>query len=295
MNEVNPDEPNREAPLRVAATCSDRWRVGAAAWHSRGLVAFPAWWVGHRQPTSRAYRLIAVDEGAPLEEREEASQRLANLAIAAEAVRHVAVPSVFDSQLDRPPFFLVQPWLSHRPLDCRLASPVAWTFSRLLWIARQIAEVVACGHERGRAHLALGPDHVLIDSRDRVAVVGWSRARWIGEPYGWPSPKPAIAFAAPEQSAAGCVTGREDVFSLGAVVQWMMRRARDTQDERSDAASAALRHSAGARTLHQLVADMREVAPQRRPSIHFVLEALLALEIEQLGDEHPVSFSLDED
>ena len=68
------------------------------------------------------------------DERNQAIDRLSREAIATEQILHPNVIRLLDAELDKPTFFLVQPWIEGRTLD-RLFSRVPYLpLTRMLWV-----------------------------------------------------------------------------------------------------------------------------------------------------------------
>ncbi len=281
-------------PARVAWLNETAWCVGREVARSGTLVSHLVKVAGAVEPRSIEYRLI---EPAPTESpdrRDRAHHALARIVVSAETVRHQAVPPVVACALDRPPYGVILPWGECVPLHVWRTQQSDLSLSRLLWVARQLVEVVGACYEKHRAHLNLIPEHVLICPRDRVTVVGWSRSRWHGEswkPWELHAAAPCL-FRAPELAGTGGdVNGSEDIYSLGALIHLMV------SGDRAGQCRECASQGADARPLLTTVEPLcpnelsvlvnRMLAPTmaQRPSIWNVLDTLLGLEIDHLGDQ----------
>ncbi|HMP78359.1 MAG TPA: protein kinase [Pirellulaceae bacterium] len=279
--------------LQLAGT---DWLLGHQVSQTASLVSHLAKPANAMEHGAVEYRIVRPLPTNSVERQDEAHRALARLAVSAESIRHQAVLSLVASELDQPPFALVLPWVTARPLPAWRAREMELSLSRMLWIARQIAEVVAVCRERSRVHTRLVPPHILVCPRDRVSVVGWSRSRWQGdlwtdedlqdESFPW--------FLAPEMSIPGhSLTGCEDVFALGAILHYLVSGRLGFSANELDGPSGNLQwlpHLCAVEPLcpgelATLVESMLSPTPCLRPPMHHVLDALLGLEIDHLGDE----------
>jgi len=149
----------------------------------------------------------------------------------------------------------------------------------------RIAEAVAFAHARGVVHRDLKPQNVMIGAFGEVLVLDWGLAKVLDDPRtgenGGLAARPRLpgdtgegavlgtpGFMAPEQQAgaSAAVDARADVFSLGALLQWLS----------AEEAPAALR-AISLEAMAQLPAD-------RYPSV-----AALAADVERFLDGAAVS------
>ncbi len=93
---------------------------------------------------------------------------------------------------------------------------------QVLTVARQTAEALRYGHERGIYHRALSPSMILLGEAGEVKLVGYGAARNVvgnlqilAERFG-----DTPFYVAPEQALEGGaeIDGRADIFSLGAIL-----------------------------------------------------------------------------
>lgn len=163
-------------------------------------------------------KLIAPDlDGV---ERHQAIDRLSRESMATEQIVHPNVIRLLDSELDRPSFFLIQPWIEGRSLD-RLFSRVPYLpLTRMLWVLRQITEGVRAGHEKSRAYLGLDPTHVLLGKTGRATLIGWSQSHAFGERAWLPHDRTQAArYSAPETFEDAYIADpSSDIYSLGALI-----------------------------------------------------------------------------
>ena len=225
-----------------------------------------------------------------------AIERLGREAIATEQINHPNINRLLDAELDRAPFFLVQPWIHGRSLDGLLSRSPHLSLSRMLWVLRQTAEGVRAGHEKGRVYLGLEPAHVLIGKTGRVSLIGWSQSHLLDEQAWLPRNHLQMArYMAPECfEAAYYATPASDVYSMGALIYHALAmqppfegqtfediEERHLNDIPEDLIIA--QPDCPAR-LGALVKQMLAKNPVARPSFRTVLNELISIEIEYLSD-----------
>jgi len=225
-----------------------------------------------------------------------ALDRLGREAIATEQIVHNNVIRLLDAELDRAPFFLVQPWMPGRSFDRFQSANKQTTLNRLVWVARQVTEAIHAGHEKGRVHLGIDPSHVLLSRTGRVTMIGWSQSHPVGELAWMPHDQVQMAmYTAPECFLTSYRADfASDVYSLGAFIyKSLCRRAPFEGQSVKDIAEAAtksmtidlmIKQPLCPPALYRLVRKMLDRNPAKRPNMRMVLESLIAIEIEHLCD-----------
>ena len=234
------------------------------------------------------------------DERNQAIDRLSREAMATEQILHPNVIRLLDAELDKPTFFLVQPWIEGRTLD-RLFSRVPYLpLTRMLWVLRQIAEGVRAGHEKSRAYLGLDPTHVLLNKTGRATLIGWSQSHAFGEKAWLPHDRTQAArYSAPETFHDDYIaTPASDVYSLGAMIYRSLAMTPPIPGEDVDSLRAAHQDTiaedliivqpACPPRLASLTKQMLAKDPLMRPSSCEVLDELIAIEIEHLSNNSMV-------
>lgn len=225
-----------------------------------------------------------------------ALDRLGREAIATEQIVHSNVIRLLDAELDKAPFFLVQPWMPGSSFDRFQSATTQTTLNRLVWVARQVAEAINAGHEKGRVHLGIDPSHVLLGRTGRVTMIGWSQSHPVGQLAWMPHDRVQLAmYTAPECFQTSYrASFASDVYSLGALIYKSLCRRAPFEGPSVKAISQAatksmaidlmIKQPACPVALYRLVRKMLDRNPAKRPTMRYVLESLIAIEIEHLCD-----------
>jgi serine/threonine-protein kinase len=152
-------------------------------------------------------------------------QRFIREAQAAGQMSHPGIVTIHDIAEDasgQP--FLVMEFIEGIALD-RLLLPGAerLPLERCLDIGIQVAEALEYAHRRGVIHRDIKPANILLtnDGRAKIADFGIAKLAGVqltqtGQMMGTP------AFMSPEQFSGDAVDARSDLFSLGAMLYWMV-------------------------------------------------------------------------
>lgn len=261
--------PVAAAQPSVATRLLGIWRLGqriGAGSHSLLSVAQPADSVGN---TRWDYVVRSIPQTA---DRGEAIAQLRRFAAAAAVARHPHLIAVLHSSLENAEPFLVMPRLADRSLADLLASGAIQPLPVVLWMVRQTAEASSALHQSGFVHGDIKPENVLLSPRGHATLIDLGFARRSGElPDGVFRGSPD--FAAPELiDGTAAVSPAADCFALGRLL-WQLLSLTDR---------SALT-AAGIDAVADLIAELVDAEPKRRPTAETVASRLIRLEIETLG------------
>jgi len=156
----------------------------------------------------REVALKVVDASAAVEAR------------TAAALEHPSIVPVHDTgTLPDGRVFIVMRLVPGQPLD-RAVTP-AMPLSERIAIFRKICEASAFAHSKGIVHRDLKPANILVGAFGEVAILDWGVARpvsAVSSAAGTPD------FMAPEQAAGAPPHPSADLYSLGAILRFLLPR-----------------------------------------------------------------------
>jgi serine/threonine protein kinase len=186
-----------------------------------------------------AIKLIRPDFG----DDQNAQRRFVHEARALARLTHPYVVGVFDCGQAGDLFYFVMEYVDGTSLR-RLIAQKAVTDRDVLDFLPQIGEALQHAHENGVVHRDVKPENILVDRRNRVRLVDFGLAKWLGSAAGRDPDEGRVAgtwgYMAPEQvSAPETVDHRADVFSTGVVCYEMLTGEVPRDDRRPPSARAA--------------------------------------------------------
>lgn len=103
--------------------------------------------------------------------------------------------------------------------DLRAHNAVEWGDAEILSLALSLARAVRELHQNGVVHADISPGNVLLDHKGGIRLVDFGQAALVGKCL---SGAVTPAFSAPE-SVTGCAAHpAQDVYSIGAILQWLL-------------------------------------------------------------------------
>ncbi len=271
---VRPIAPNSSTPDRILGI----WRLGQRLAQGSGsdlYLAQPADSCGNPRYD---YVLKTVRQGdsgnaanssGPSSIRE--SQRRITQAIHAAGVSHPNLIAVLDASDSPHSPYLVMPRLESVTMDQRTCQIETFAVPVALWWTRQIAQALEKLHSAGWVHGNVVPANVLVDSKGHATLIDLGFAAQIHTPL-HRTFRGAPDYASPEL-AAGTTAALPamDTFALGRML-W------------ENLAAAAPVARSVMEPIADLIESMVAADPRDRPAIKDVVQRLLTLEIETLGE-----------
>lgn len=158
----------------------------------------------------------------------------------------------------------------------------------LIRYAVQLCELLQYMHEMDSGPIIfrdIKPSNIMIDSRDHVRLIDFGIARkHSADRQADTVPLGTIGFAAPEMLERGYSDTRSDLYSLGATLYYLLSEGRTYIAAKQ---SLHLQGGARERMLSELVAQLLDDIPERRPStaseVRSMLEQCLESEKVRMG------------
>jgi Tol biopolymer transport system component len=161
-------------------------------------------------------------------------QRFAREALAASALAHPHIVTVYQTDSDGDRDFIVMELIHGTTLASLIGAP-GWDLRRALRYAIGIADAIGAAHDAGIVHRDLKPGNVMVDERDCVKVLDFGLAttpplRQEGADGGESATTLTISAAvvgtlsymSPEQAQGKPVDTRSDIFSFGSMLHEMV-------------------------------------------------------------------------
>ncbi len=184
---------------------------------------------------------VVDDEGRPFALKrlrrelvsDEGLSRLRREATAASALEHPNIVR-FVTLVEHEGFpHIVMEYLEGRTLKKLLAGERRLDLAGALQVALQVAEALACAHEKGIVHRDLKPGNILLTNSAQVKLLDFGIAKMLAvAQVSGLSPQERLTksgeilgtrgYMAPEQARGEAVDARADVFSFGCVLYQML-------------------------------------------------------------------------
>jgi uncharacterized protein YndB with AHSA1/START domain/tRNA A-37 threonylcarbamoyl transferase component Bud32 len=171
-------------------------------------------------------RPVAIKLIRPDFDNEDSQQRFLREARSLAKLTHPYIVNVFDCGKAGDLFYFVMEYVEGHSLR-HLIAQRSVSERDVVDFLPQIGEALQCAHESGIVHRDVKPENVLVDRRNRVRLVDFGLAKWLGaSTRAEPSDKLVAGtwgYIAPEQiSMPENVDHRADIFSTGVVCYEML-------------------------------------------------------------------------
>ena len=199
-----------------------------------------------------------------------AIEMLAREAQAGRQVSHPHLIAILESQLKRPPQFLVMPWLEGATLQAYTAARRLLDPPAVLWIARQTAEALDALDQAGWMHGDIKPSNIFLSPQGHATLLDLGFARHRDETAEGPR---AIAgtgyYLAPEHvSSVYRPDIRSDIYSLGIVLYQLLAGRLPLEGETFEQMAVAHKQTAPL--------NLRRMAPHVPPRVAELVHRMLA-------------------
>jgi len=213
-------------------------------------------------------------------------------------VTHPHLVAILGARVQRPPYFVVMPWLTGQTLARREEGGRPMDLPLALWTARQVGEALDALDAAGWMHGDVKPGNVFISPEGHATLLdlGFARRR---DETGWAIDRCVMGtynYIAPEMITSALRPDiRSDIYSLGVVLfEALSGRLPFEGDDLAglatqhiEARPPELRHLVPQLPIGvtRLVHEMLAKEPLRRPQTPAeLIERLVALEIETFGE-----------
>lgn len=220
---VSASERSQRVQARVGEVVCDKWRLGSVL----GVGGIAAVYAATHRNGKRVAIKVIHDEHS---HRDDVRERFLEEGYAANKVGHPGIASILDDGvMDDGAAFLVMDLLDGETLEQRFErSEKPLGAEEVLSIADQVLSVLAAAHASGIVHRDIKPENIFVTRAGEVKVLDFGIAHIVdsrrerntqdGFTMGTP------AFMPPEQALGRTelISGRTDVWSLGATMYWLL-------------------------------------------------------------------------
>lgn len=210
-------------------------------------------------------------------------------------ITHNNLVSVLSSDVDAPPFYLVQPYLEGVTLQQSSSNQNLLSVPFVLWAARQTAQALRALHNRHWLHGDVNPTNIVVSPQGHVTLIDLGLARRCDARPEEQAVEGTLGYMAPETFVPTRALGAAaDIYSLGVMLfeQFTGRLPFDQADPARLAAAHLREQPPCARTIRPqlpsrvawLVKRMLSKEPLRRPATEELIDLLVDLEVELFAE-----------
>jgi eukaryotic-like serine/threonine-protein kinase len=223
----------------------------------------------YRARDTRLGRTVAIIEvAAAITDDPERRATFSEQARASLVLSHPNIAALYELDDDRGQLYLVREFVAGQTLTSEMGGR-PMNPRRALELVIQIADALAAAHAAGIVHRGLTPDHVIVTPKGNAKVLDFGLATWSGA---------GTEYMPPEQTRAGPVDHRADIFSLGMVLFEMLTGKLPSRGTGS-ADLASSRHRSLPPELDPILAR----ALAARPDDRYDSAAVLAADLRTIG------------
>lgn len=240
------------------------WRLGAPLHQGSGYTVCRA------QPIDAA-NSPRWDYAIKFGETNEAKLGIAQALSVSAAVSHPNLVAALDGSTSGGRAYVVMPLLEGHTMHWHLDHGAPKPLPVALWLVRQICQALTAMHAAGWIHGDIKPENVIVGNNGHVTLIDLAFAQLGTLTQSVPF-RGTPDYAAPELLVnASTVSPASDTYAVGRIL-WHWLTHVDTSSE------------VLLSPVCELVEQMTDDAPQQRPAPEQVVQTLLRLEIDSLGD-----------
>lgn len=146
-------------------------------------------------------------------------------AMAAAPLRHPGVVRIYSAGVERGTPYIVMEYVAGGALDRFLRRNERLSWQNAFYVARQVADALACAHRHGIIHRDVKPANIMLDREGRVHLTDFGIANVTAGAENQPASRGfagTLHYMSPEQCAGGDVGAATDLYSLGVTLYQMM-------------------------------------------------------------------------
>lgn len=184
------------------------------------------------------YRLFTPRIGLDPSGYQRAIERISSRVTISQLFSHPRLVPLVDAELDRPPFFWVEPAIDSPTLGQFLtgsAPPV----SQVVWLIRQIGQLACLAHEHFRTLSGFAPQQIRIGEDGRISLGGLYDSHRFGRRLCPVNELPLESDSADDPGGVAILAGPDlDVRRIGRLILWMIGQTHTGESPRQPAVVA---------------------------------------------------------
>ena len=140
-----------------------------------------------------------------------------------DSLSHFGVVKLYDSSLDKPPYYFVMEYVESITLKQYLSKKKILPAREVIDFSIQILDALAHVHSRGIVHCDIKPHNILLMKNGRIKITDFGIARMPGVVPDLPPDRAVgtVYYVSPEQAEGKILDHRSDLYSLGIMMYQM--------------------------------------------------------------------------